>query len=62
MFVGGESSGSVDTTNTDKLIGSLSDLRIYGVALTDDQIKELYNTSMSVDSNGNVYARELVEL
>ena len=41
---------------------TLSDFRVYTIALTADQIKELYNTSMSIDSNGNVYARELVEL
>lgn len=39
-----------------------SDVRIYTTALTTDQVKELYNTSMSIDSNGNVYARELSEL
>jgi hypothetical protein len=39
-----------------------SDVRIYTTALTEFQVKELYNTSMSVDSNGNIYARELVEL
>lgn len=43
-------------------IGKISDVRTYATALTAEQVKELYNTSMSVDSNGNVYARELVEL
>ena len=42
--------------------GKIVDVRAYTTALTADQIKELYNTSMSIDSNGNVYARELVEL
>ena len=42
--------------------GKISDVRLYATVLTDDQVKELYNTSMSIDSNGNVYARELVEL
>ena len=42
--------------------GKLSDLRCYAAALTSDQVKELYNTSMSIDSNGNIHARELVEL
>ena len=42
--------------------GKLSDFRMYMTSLTDDQVKELYNTSMSIDSNGNVYARELSEL
>lgn len=39
----------------------LSDLRIYATALTENQIKELYNISMSIDNNGNIYSRELVE-
>jgi len=42
--------------------GQMSDFRIYATALTAMQVKELYNTSMSVDSSGNIHARELVEL
>lgn len=42
--------------------GQESDFRLYYTALTPEQIKELYNTSMSIDNNGNIYARELVEL
>ena len=42
--------------------GDMSDFRIYATALTPEQIKELYNTSMSIDNNGNIHARELVEL
>lgn len=43
-------------------VGKISDVRIYATALTNKQIKKLYNTSMQIDSSGNVYARELVEL
>ena len=43
-------------------IGKLSDIRTYATALTPDQVKELYTTSMSIDSSGNIHARELVEL
>lgn len=50
------------STTSDGFAGEIVDFRIYTTALTADQIKELYNTSMSIDSNGNVYARELVEL
>ena len=39
----------------------LSDVRLYVTALTDNQIKELYNTSGSIDNKGNFYIREVIE-
>ena len=51
-------SGSYSGYTTGKIV----DVRAYATALTADQVKELYNTSMSVDSNGNIHARELSEL
>ena len=50
------------TSSFHPFVGKISDVRIYATALTDNQIKELYNTSMQIDSSGNVFARELVEL
>ena len=41
--------------------GKESDFRIYGTVLTDAQIKELYDTSVGIDSNGDIYAREVIE-
>lgn len=41
--------------------GLMSDFRIYCTALTDKQIKELYDTSATADKNGNMYGRELIE-
>ena len=38
-----------------------SDIRIYTTALTPAQIEELYHTSASIDNNGNIYAREIIE-
>lgn len=61
MFVGRESSGNTNTSNTDSYRGSICDVRIYATALTAAQVKELYNTSATIDNLGNAYARELVE-
>lgn len=44
------------------LNGQIVDVRIYATALTAAQVKELYNTSMSIDSSGNIHAREVSEL
>lgn len=38
-----------------------SDFRVYVTALTANQVAELYHTSASIDNEGNLYARELVE-
>ncbi len=40
----------------------LSDFRIYATALTSEQILELYHISATIDNNGNIYSRELVEI
>lgn len=39
----------------------LSDIRLYATCLTDIQIQELYNTSVTIDNLGNIYAREYNE-
>ena len=49
-------------TGTTSYHGNMSDFRIYATALTAEQVKELYNTSTTIDKNGNIYARELVEI
>lgn len=41
---------------------SIVDLRVYATILSINDIKELYNTSTTIDNKGNIYARELVEI
>ncbi len=40
----------------------ISDFRIYKTALSDQQIKDLYNESAVIDNNGNILTYELNEL
>jgi hypothetical protein len=40
----------------------LSDFRIYGTALSPDDVKELYHTAASVDNHGNFFCGELKEV
>lgn len=58
LYIGFSKAGGVYR----KTLGSYSDFRIYATALSAQQIKELYTTSMQIDSSGSVFARELVEL
>lgn len=41
--------------------GKLSDFRIYATALSDSDIKDLYETKFSLDNNGNLFIGELIE-
>ena len=50
-----------DTINAVSFPGKMSDLRIYGTALSEDDIKELYNVPTSLDNNGNIFTGELIE-
>lgn len=62
LVIGKMAYGKSSSTAYHPFVGKISDVRIYATALTDSQIKELYNTSMQIDSSGNIFARELVEL
>lgn len=52
LFLGGESAGA--NCIAPYFNGKLSDFRIYATALSDSDILELYQSSASVDNNGNL--------
>ena len=52
-----------DTSTSYTFSGSnLSDFRIYATVLSDADIKELYNTPLSIDNVGNMYTYEFKEI
>ena len=59
LYLGCEAAGS---PTTPYFVGQESDFRIYATVLSAEDIKELYNTSASIDNKGNIYAREVIEI
>ncbi|WP_125140614.1 LamG domain-containing protein [Clostridium transplantifaecale] len=56
----GDSYGG-DSWNETPFNGKLSDFRIYATALSDSNIKDLYETKFSLDNSGNFFVGELIE-
>ena len=54
--------GSWRDTSSQNFQGRMSDFRIYASELTADQVKELYQSSASIDKNGNLFGYEFVEV
>jgi len=50
-----------NSTSTVSFKGYMNDLRFYTSALSDNDIKELYQTPISIDKDGNCFAKEFVE-
>ena len=61
LVVGARASSSGAATTSVYSKAKISDFRIYATALSSTDIKELYNTSMSIDNTGKTYAYEYIE-
>ena len=49
------------TDSKEMMVGNIDDVRVYATALTDEDIKQLYNERVKVDNVGNMYCSELNE-
>ncbi len=61
IFIGGEAAGNSTSPTNSNFVGKISDVRIYATALSNDDIKELYETSASIDNQSNIYSRQFEE-
>lgn len=61
VFIGAEAAASQTVPNGSYFAGAISDFRIYGTALSAEDIAELYHTGASVDNKGNFFCGEIKE-
>ena len=61
LVIGARASSSGTETTSFYSKGNISDVRIYTTALSANDIKELYNTSLIIDNSGKIYTYEYVE-
>ena len=61
VFIGAEAAATQTTPGGNYFAGALSDFRIYGTALSAEDIAELYHTGASIDNKGNFFCGEIKE-
>lgn len=61
IFIGAEAAGSSATPGGQYFNGKISDVRIYGTALSASDIEELYNTPASLSKDGTLFAHDFHE-
>ena len=62
VFIGAEAAASQTTPSSPYFNGYVSDFRVYGTALSPEDVAELYHTAASVDNHGNFFCGELKEV
>ena len=61
IFVGAEAAGSATSPDSLRFNGSLSDIRIYATALSEEDIMNLYNNPVSIGDTGSLFAYSIEE-
>ena len=59
LFLGNSAINGIQSSETEE--AAMSDFRLYGTALTADDVKYLYETSAAIDNNGDMFADSFEE-